>query len=151
MKKYITVWRDKGHTRKKVPGADLCDGLHWSDERLASGNEYIVNINPSLRTVGDKKQFCASISVGHRAYTYTGNMWYRDPQDGTRLLGRDRKISRGLVYGSVQHENDFDIHGYSVVGVPVSEEVMLGAMRVFLLARTEFTSIFRDDENFNNP
>jgi hypothetical protein len=146
MKKYITLWTDKGHTRKKITSDVLQDSMLWSEERLASPQQYMVLINPILKTIRDgKKQFQASIQVSHRNLTYKGRVWEQNIDGRLEMLG-DQNIGHTIIYGDIRAGQEFNIHIYSGKHKPIQDWMLTEGYQVFISARDEFMQLFRPDE-----
>jgi hypothetical protein len=151
MKEFITLWRDKGHTRKRLPASVIADQMIWNEERLAGSAEYMVSINPTLRTISPgKKQFQASIRVSHRNLTYNGRVHRRVPGGNWEVLP-DQNLGHTVIYGDIKNREDFNIYIYSSGHKPIQDWMLLEGYQVFIRAREEFRQIFLpDEENVNN-
>jgi hypothetical protein len=149
MKEYITIWTDKGHTRKKLPHSAICDAHWWSPERYDSGKEYMVLIDPVLGSVGDTKQFRSGISISHRSLTHIGGMREKGNGRGWTYV-RDRRIGYSVLYSSVNDKFDYSVHMYANRTKQVPPWMLSEAIEIFHSAREEFFRIFRPYEDLDN-
>jgi hypothetical protein len=151
MKRYITLWTDKGHTRKRLTSDVIQNSLHWSEERLAGPEQYMALINPVLRTIGEgKKQFKAGIQISHRSLTYKGRIWGNNI-NGHREILAEQNVGHTVMYGDISTGQDFNIYVYSSRHKPIQDWMLTEGYQVFISARDEFMQLFRaDEENANN-
>ena len=152
MKEYITLWANKGHTKKNVPIADICDNHFWKPEYYDSNAEYIALINPTLKSIGNTKKFCAAISISHKSITYNGRMYVRAPKGSPSrwIIQPDCKIGMIVLCGDVEDSLNFNIHSYGSDTKLVSDWMLKEAIDVFFSARDKFMSIFSRNENLDN-